>query len=415
MITSQEELELSFIGTLVAFEDKYLDVSDIVTPADFVDERACKIYLKIQEMYGSEPVNLQSVYISLNSKEHQEYLLKATDNTIPMNTIGFARKIAENAKKRRLELHMNALTSKIKNGCSSADILAELVDIYQKESGNIKKDCSIDKVLDRLEVIQAENKKYGVGLKTGFDLLDANYMHYKPGHLWVIGAWTSVGKSALMIEAICRLIKENERAKIAVFSTEMTEDTNAARILANRTGISSHVITSGKMLDNHSDIVSKDIEKLRKTNINIYDQIRTIDGIATQCRKLNLKSGLDVVFIDFIQNVEKRGYKNKYDMMSQIAIDVQNLAHELRCTIVCLSQLPNHAGREDTGILEFKNAGEIAAACDVGVLMKRSKDDKRVILYDVRKNRHGACKKFLMKYRKGYTGIDEIKDEDSDD
>jgi replicative DNA helicase len=96
-------------------------------------------------------------------------------------------------------------------------------------------------------------------------------------------------------------------------------------------------------------------------------------------------------------------------MMSQIAKDLQALAHDLSCTIVCLSQLPNHAGREDTGILEFKGAGEIAAACDVGVLMKRAKEDKTKILFDVRKNRHGKCGKYLLRFADGWTRIEELE------
>ena len=95
-------------------------------------------------------------------------------------------------------------------------------------------------------------------------------------------------------------------------------------------------------------------------------------------------------------------------MMSQIAKDLQALAHDCRCTIVCLSQLPNHAGREDTGILEFKGAGEIAAACDVGVLMKRAKEHASKILVDVRKHRHGKCGKYLLQYANGWTRIDEL-------
>ena len=75
---------------------------------------------------------------------------------------------------------------------------------------------------------------------------------------------------------------------------------------------------------------------------------------------------------------------------------------------MCLSQLPNHAGREDTGILEYKGAGEIAAACDVGVLMKRAKEDKSKLLFEIRKNRHGKCEQYLMQFADGWTRIEEV-------
>ena len=42
-----------------------------------------------------------------------------------------------------------------------------------------------------------------------------------------------------------------------------------------------------------------------------------------QCRKLKFTGGLDLVWIDFIQNVHRQGESSQYTMMSQIAKDLQ--------------------------------------------------------------------------------------------
>lgn len=227
--------------------------------------------------------------------------------------------------------------------------------------------------------------------------------------LYITDDYVVTHNTAFMIEAICRFFLENERGRMAVFSTEMTEEQNIARILANRTGFNANVILSGNLLDQHLPRVEAEKGWLAGKDLRIYTKTRSIEDISAQCRKLKHGGGVDVVWVDFIQNVHREnGKQDQYAMMSQIAKDLQALAHDCRCTIICLSQLPNHAGREDTGILEFKGAGEIAAACDVGVLMKRAKEDNTKILFDIRKNRHGKCGKILLQYVDGWTRIDEI-------
>ena len=226
-------------------------------------------------------------------------------------------------------------------------------------------------------------------------------------NLYITDDYVVTHNTAFMVEAVNRFLAENAGGRVAIFSTEMTEEQNVARILANTTGINANVILSGQMNDNHKERVDAHKLAVAAMRLNIYDKLRDVDDIMAQCRKLAHSGGIDIVWIDFIQNLSRPGSKSPYEMFSQIAKDLQALAHDLRCTVVCLSQLPNHAGREDTGILEFKGAGEIAAACDVGVLMKRAKEDKTQILFDVRKNRHGKCGKYLLQFDNGWTRIIE--------
>ena len=397
------KVELSLIGGILLSENKYVDIADRLKATDFMTNGGLAAWLAISQMYGEQPINIQTVYLKLEDEEHKKWVLSASQKTaIAANVPTLADRMIETSKRARLVGTLHELATRQDLG--SEHLLSAIMDIYQKESGNIKQDCSINAVLDRFLEKQAIYKEEGLGLDTGFESFDRDFVTYRPGHLWIIGAWTSTGKTAWMVEAVRRCLG---RAKMAIFSTEMVEEQNISRLLANMTGVNANVVLSGRMIDKHIASTNTAITSLRNSNVYVYDQIRTTEGIATQCRKLKLKHDLDVVFIDFIQNLDSNKGK-KYDIMSNAAVSLQNLAHELRCTVVCLSQLPNHAGREDSGILEFKGAGEIAAAADVGVLMKRAKEDKKTILFDVRKNRHGACKKYMLKFVKDWTSMEEL-------
>ena len=326
-----------------------------------------------------------------------------------------AERIATAANKRRLArgLHNLALQAQA-GGSNTEELLRGMEDLHRQVSidqAGGEERVDMPSALERLAATQQRNRERGgVGWHTGFTLLQEDGISYQPGHLWVVGAWTSTGKTAWMIESVCRFFETNPGLRGAIFSTEMTEEQNMTRILANRSGIAARVILSGNMLPNHAEMVSRHCDWLSKHELYLFTKTNKMADIATQCRRLNMKDGgLDMVWLDFIQNVYKPGHKSNYEMMSAIARDLQALALELECNIVCLSQLPNHAGREDTGILEYKGAGEIAAACDIGVLMQRSKENKEILSYEVRKNRHGPCGKYLMRFADGFTHIEEMQ------
>jgi replicative DNA helicase len=325
---------------------------------------------------------------------------------IPGDAKFIAGEILEARTKKKVKNHLSKAISEIDNFDSDV-IIPELISKVNSEVRLAGKDGNAKGVVARFnKSVAAAKNGSGYGIRSSFTVMDQKYVRYQPGHIWVVGAWTSTGKTASMIEAIKRLhwVKD---AKVAVISTEMTEDQLVARYIANLTGVSSHKILSGRVSGQVGEQVDHEVNELSEKNFYIKDDIIKMDQIETFCKKLSMKHGLDVVFIDFIQNLRRTGANNKYEMMSDIAIDIQQLAKTCKCTIVCLSQIPNSAAKEDNGILEFKNAGEIAAAADLGVIMKRSKTDNETILFDVKKNRHGPLFHFGLKYENNFTRLDE--------
>lgn len=401
MSYSDIELEKILISSIVFRPDSILEAEEILSGGDLLFSQ--EIYNRALRLYKAGRLDDTTLMIECGDfKNIVDYITQA-----PGSIKHIAEEIAERRRKKTIASIFKKALSEI-SSFNTTEIVPDLIKKINSQIGKTKKDGSAKGVISRFKSIVAEANKTGrYGLQTGFAPMDNKYLAYQPGHLWVIGAWTSTGKTAWMMEAIKRLYWVGN-PNIAILSTEMTEEQLVARYLANRTGVSANLILSGKARGRTKEKIEDETAMLEQKNIHIIDDLRNIEDIETFCKKTKIQTGLDIVFIDFIQNVRKKGYRSKYEMMSDIAIDLQALAKACRCTIVCLSQIPTSAAKEDSGILEYKNAGEIAAAADIGAWMTKSKTDPSVILFHVKKNRHGECFYYGLRFEDNYTSLEEV-------
>ncbi len=100
--------------------------------------------------------------------------------------------------------------------------------------------------------------------------------------------------------------------------------------------------------------------------MHIFDDIYNAKGMGQVCKKLE---NIDVVFVDFIQNLQGQG--SIYERMSRVAIELQQIAKEHHTCVVAMSQVANEALKEDSQAILYKGAGEIAAAADLGWWLSR--------------------------------------------
>lgn len=399
------QVEKSLIGALLQSQKKIADVIDIVRAEDFITPDGREAYAAIVGMWrNKKTVNLVTVGASNNGLIR--YLSSSMQDAFSPGAVDYARQISKEAKRRRVFSGINNILSSKKEVSLALD---DMLSLYQKEMAVGKKSPEIDAVLKRFQSHVDSNKKNGtMGIETGFDFLGNLYVSYVPGHVWTIGGFTSVGKTAVMTQKICNLLVSGNKS-IVVISTEMTEEQMVARIIANITGVHSYRVLSGNM---HSAEEENAVEvcksSLKKANIKIYDDIYTLGEIETAFRKADLQGGVDVGFIDYVQNVRVPEAKSQYQEQSEIAKRVQQMAKDVRATVICLSQVSNSVGRGETDNLELKGAGDWAAVSDVGVMLSRHKTEKYKLRYEIKKNRHGSLGEAILEYRQEYTRLEEI-------
>ncbi len=412
MSYSIPEYEQMVIGALINKPEKLVDLFCLVEQEDFFDLRARSLFTVIVNLYRKrEDINISSL-VDVLGKEISPYIITAMDKGLPSNVVKFAGIIKEHSRRQLIIRRLKEVIFPLSEGEINSDKAARMLgDIYRDHSKSIyhKKDCHVGPLIERFNDIVLKNRESGgSGILTGFEELDREYIQYQPGSMWMIIGYSSTGKTTFMSEMINRVngMKNGEnKTPIVIFSLEMTEEQMVARILANYTGFKAQVLLSGAIHDRNIPKVTSASNLLLRSNLCVYDHIRNIDQLEAEIRRLRFQDHARIVFIDFIQNITDDSNKSKYQMMSDLAVRLQNLFIELRCTGILLSQISNAEAKQDSGIIGAKGAGEFDAAADIAIRLKRSTNDERRIMLETRKNRHGAKPKFQMKFNDSWTGF----------
>jgi replicative DNA helicase len=220
-----------------------------------------------------------------------------------------------------------------------------------------------------------------------------------PGWLWVVGGFTSVGKSAVA----CNFVVDTIRAgkSVAVISVEMPREAYAIRLLSNISGVPGRNIRERVALGPDIGKIHEAEDMLSKANLRIFDNVYNLQGIRSQATRMSKVDGLDVLIVDFIQNVSVTG--DEVADARTVIIGLQELAKELNCTVIAFSQISNSmAMSQNEGsqgdYYSFKGHGAIRDAADIAIMLKRDQQDQSPFLEcRVVKNRHERLGKIIWK------------------
>lgn len=398
------EIEKVFVGGLLLSPDKLADVAGLVSPSDFIGEKSALTYSTMLDLWRDyKTVTADTISQKI---DNIRFLADISDVGSVASLKHNARVITGEAKKRRLSLKLSEAVKNIRFGTVD-NILTEILNVYNSESETILKDPGAVAIIDRFRDEVKVNRDRGTnGIPTNIDFFQSKYIEFVPGQLWMLGAYTSTGKTAFMVSMLSAIFQNNPN--IEIISTEMTANQLVGRFVAHNTGVNANVVRSGNYISKFEEPIQKELSFLFERNFRLHDSLKTIDQIQQVVRKRFLQGGVDVVFIDYIQQLRMPGCRSKYEESSQIAISLQQLAKDCECAIVCLSQITASVHKENSGTVEYKGAGELAEACDIGLWLRRSTEDEKKIMVEIRKNRHGPLGKQVFMYRDGYTRLDPM-------
>jgi len=404
-------VEKNIIGAIINKPDSLVDIIGKIQPDDFDDKSAGVAFHGLCEMWESEKhIDLVTIITHLGGSADPVWFAEATSLfTSSSGVLAYVDEVIEKATAKRVT---RLIAETLNESIDSRDMLSKIATIYDSESGAKSKDSSISSAMKRFDRSVEYAKKHGFGVDTGLSIFERCQIRYTPSHIWVMGGFTSVGKTATLTEMISRIDKTVH--KVAVISTEMTTDQMIGRILANKTGFASNVIMSGNLYGRNAPRLDSAKKILASENLHIFDDVHEISAIETSLIKLSLQGGIDVVFLDYLQNCSVDGAKSEYQEMSILAKRLQKLAKKIKATIICLSQVSNSAAKDDNGILQFKGAGEFSAVADVGIMLKKGKEDTSHVLLDVAKHRHGKKGKQVLRYMDGWTRLEEFDHVDNE-
>ena len=236
------------------------------------------------------------------------------------------------------------------------------------------------------------------------------------GELITIGAFTSQGKTSLAIQLAIDFIFVDDQKKVLYLTSEMTPEETSRRILGNLLPKNIMELRKGifkpkemEALESIADIVGE------HWHLNIKKIFNTVD-IKRHIRKYKP----EIVFIDYLQNLGRKGARSDYERVSDNIRDIQNLTLDLELTTYTLSQL----SRDKTSIrapkiTDLRSSGRIEECSNVVLLlywenrlklknmMRKGGEPPEKLEVQIAKNRDGSIGGLNLNLEPEYSRIRE--------
>jgi len=401
-ITVSQKAEKSVLGSIILSNDAITEISSILDSEDFYYVAHKTIYSVMLELFKeSIPIDVLTVAEKIRSIAKLDEvggfiyistLPSITDHT--QNVESYAKIVKEKSKLRQIVSACNNIISEANSGKTVDEVLemSEKTMFDISNQNNTKSLRHIKNVLmSTYDVIEQNYKNKGsmTGLDTGF--IDLNYITngLQRTDLIVVGARPAVGKTAFALNLANNAAKKG--AKVAVFSLEMADTQLASGELEEEDWM--------KIVNSISVIADNNIYVNQTANINLVE-------IRSQCRKLKMQQGLDMIVIDYIQlMLPEANSENRQQEISKISRGLKILAKELNCVIVALSQVSRASeNRSDhkPRLSDLRESGAIEQDADIVMFLYRDE------LFNEETEKKNITEVIIAKHRNGEIGTVEL-------
>ncbi len=424
-----ETAEQGVLGSIMMNNAVIADIEPRLSPEHFSGSANQTIYSTMLNMYRSgikiDPYSL-GVELAKNNLllvcGGAPYLVQIAENTLTaVNVEFFAKTVIEKYMYRTL-IHLSvAMNDDARNHRNSPE---ELIKEYQDKIAEIataKQDdtprhlgeitvATIEKIRERK--VLRDKDPYGTNeMMTGFRKLDDLIGPLKQSNLIIVAARPSVGKTALAMN-----IGENISAtgkNVLFISLEMSEEELCERILSGQTEISSKRLASGDF-SNNGDI-SKLVEAefaLSKHSLWISDNSgSTMNKIESLCRRFNLRHGIDLIILDYIQLI--RGSNKdaqRHEQVEEISRRLKGIAMTMNVPVIALSQINRENPGKKPTMAQLRSSGALEQDADIIILMHQDppKLNLGMLCYPdteltVEKHRNGPVGLFSLRFTRELT------------
>ncbi len=371
-----------------------------ITSVDFTNSDYRIIYEAMLELYSEGITEFDTkVIMDLKPGLSSITIYKIFIDAVTAANINYhAKKVKDATFNRKCKEKILHLQSELGNEDFMQKLESHVSELYEVQRGH--RHYSLSEILSNIQVrIQEAKNSKQYGIPTGFYNLNEACVGMCPSHVWVLAGYTSYGKSTLLSQIIDDICRSGH--SVLVFSVEDSKEDKLIRLLATKTQTPIRAIVRGFGDEEKLRLAREDIEKF---SLMVYDDVYTLDEMSLKIKKHQMQGGIDIVAIDFVQNIIT-GNEGIYDSMREVAIRLQKMAKQYNVCILALSQITE--GKEK-GSIALRGAQEIASAADIDLWIDRKSDTREFDLI-IRKNRpFGVTAKIKMKFSESYTNILEV-------
>lgn len=417
------EAEQSVIGGLLLDDDNSERVQKVLAmlkPESFYLRVHQIIFAEIRQMLReNKPVDGLTLFDSLESKGLIEqiggfaYIGQIAKNTpSAANIVAYAASVRESAMERYGIQRMTEATELLyaRNGMSAVEKYEAIQSIFTQltdhsKTGSRRGARTLADVADDW-VAEVEKRfdpnQRSRGLSTGIKSLD-EMLEPKGlvrGSLFVIGARPKMGKTTLYSQLAinCAL---NEKLPSIMFSLEMPDKQILERMIGQASGVNTDIFYRGAGRDEEFAIANARLaEMVESQNLYIDDTPgASLSHIIAEARRIKRERGkVGMVLVDYLTLMTAEKADRNDLAYGLITKGLKNLAKELECVVVLLTQLNRDLEKRVNKRplpSDSRDTGQIEQDCDywMGIYREGAYDenypqgDTELLL---RLNRHGS-------------------------
>ena len=417
------EAEQSVIGGLLLDDDNSERVQKVLAmlkPESFYGRVHQIIFAEIRQMLReNKPVDGLTLFDSLESKGLIEqiggfaYIGQIAKNTpSAANIVAYAASVRESAMERYGIQRMTEATELLyaRNGMSAVEKYEAIQSIFTQltDHSNTGSRRGVRTLADVADDWIAEVEKRfdpnqrSRGLSTGIKSLD-EMLEPKGlvrGSLFVIGARPKMGKTTLYSQLAinCAL---NEKLPSIMFSLEMPDKQILERMIGQASGVNTDIFYRGAGRDEEFAIANARLaEMVESQNLYIDDTPgASLSHIIAESRRIKRERGkVGMVLVDYLTLMTAEKADRNDLAYGLITKGLKNLAKELECVVVLLTQLNRDLEKRVNKRplpSDSRDTGQIEQDCDywMGIYREGAYDenypqgDTELLL---RLNRHGS-------------------------
>jgi replicative DNA helicase len=395
---------------------------ELLTPEDFYLERHAIIWEALLAMAAaSTPIDLTTLTDQLrktNRFEHaggDAYLLEISTEVVSAANAGqHAAIIREKSLLRRLALGCNRLVDLAHRTDASAKVAigeAEKLLLELAEERTTQGLTPWDRITpETLKDLQRAAEGKLTGVPTGLADLNRITCGLQPTDFIILAGRPAMGKTGLGL-TISWKSALNHGTKVAFFSMEMGKKQLQQRVFCAHQNLDLHKLR-GQQTPEQLEAFAKSVLAMQGLPLYIDDgNGKTPLQILSQCRRMRLEKGVDLIVVDFCQ-LGRLDYKtdNRAEEVGDFAYALKGIAKELDIPVIGLAQLNRECEKrsgDENGDISYKlsdlnESGKLEQAADIiGVIHRPEVLSKKAP--------KGKAQLQVIKYRNGPTGDIDLR------
>lgn len=411
------EAERSLLGAMLIDKEALHVALGKVQADDFYAQAHADIFMAMAQLAGKN-VNIDIITLAdalrkenlLDAVGGVSFLAALTEKVVLTSSItAYCDIVKEKATLRKL---IHAAEGVMDESYKGQDPVFDIVERAERSifeitsashtGGLVPIQETLNETLSRIEEMSKFDKKL-TGLTTGYTDLDAMLSGFQKSDFVLLAARPSMGKTALALNiAFNAALKD--KAKVAIFSLEMSNNQLNQRMLSFISGIDLGKIISGK-LETSDDWtrLSDAITLANSLDMRIDDTPGiSLTELRSKCRRMKMEHGLDLIVIDYLQLMTANSKaENRQQEISTISRGLKALAKEMNCPVFSLGQLsraPEQRTDHRPIMSDLRESGAIEQDADVIMMLYRDEQ------YHEDTEDRGISEVLITKHRNGPTG-----------